>query len=57
MDPAHLEPSACRWCDVPRRTHYQRWVEVYGRHGWQPPTDAQILARMRARRDARKATS
>lgn len=47
------EPSACGHCGIPRRPHAQRWTAAAGWHAWQPPTDAQILARMRARRTAR----
>lgn len=50
-------PSACRWDGVPEREHAQQWVAPSkggpGWHRYVPPTDAQILARMRARRAAK----
>ncbi|MCC9307719.1 hypothetical protein LN042_11525 [Kitasatospora sp. RB6PN24] len=52
---AVAEPSACRHCGIPHREHYQQWTQAAGWHQWQPPTDAQILARMQARRAGRRA--
>lgn len=53
-----IEPSACRWCRVPKPEHMQRWTPPSaggpGWHQWEQPTDAQILARMKGRRAARK---
>lgn len=46
-----IDPDACQHCGVPQQRHYQRWTGGVGRHGWTAPTDAQRLARMRARRD------
>ncbi|MFD9124923.1 hypothetical protein [Kitasatospora sp. NPDC059571] len=43
-------PSACRHCGIPEREHWRRWKPGVGWHAYEPPTDAQILARMRARR-------
>jgi hypothetical protein len=45
-------PSGCRWCGVAHRDHMQRWTKTAGWHHWDPPTNAQILARMLARRTA-----
>ncbi|MFF6903459.1 hypothetical protein [Streptomyces hydrogenans] len=45
-------PSGCRWCGVGHYGHAQRWKPGAGWHTWEQPTDAQILARMRARRSA-----
>ena len=46
-------PDGCRWCGYDQYGHCQRWVPGRGFHGWTAPTDAQRLARMRARRAAR----
>lgn len=43
-------PNACRWCDVDKDVHLQRWVPAVKWHGWTEPTDAQRKARMLARR-------
>ncbi|WP_371793877.1 hypothetical protein OIE91_11470 [Streptomyces albidoflavus] len=48
-------PSGCRWCGVPDRQHARRWSGAVGWHPWTPPTPAQALARMRARRATRTA--
>jgi len=45
-----IDPDSCQHCGVPPLRHWQRWTEGVGRHGWTTPTDAQRLARMRARR-------
>jgi hypothetical protein len=45
-----IDPNACQHCGVPQQRHFRRWTEDVGRHGWTEPTDAQRLARMRARR-------
>ncbi len=45
------EPSACRHCPHAEREHMQRWTASAGWHKWTPPTDAQRLARMTARRN------
>lgn len=54
--------NACRYCRLtlredpldPRRfpMHGQRRTDNVGWHGWTPPTQQQILARMHARREA-----
>jgi hypothetical protein len=43
-------PSGCRWCGWERRTHAQTWTGSASWHIWARPTQAQILARMLARR-------
>lgn len=43
-------PSGCRHCGIEAHTHFQRWTPEAGWHGWTAPTNAQVLARMRARR-------
>lgn len=48
-----VEPSACRWCGIPRRQHMQQWKEPVGWHKWEHPTDGQIKQRMLARRHVR----
>jgi len=49
------DPGACRWCGIPRRGHFQQYVEAVGWHKHTEPTDAQRLERMKARRAARLA--
>lgn len=46
-------PNGCRHCGIPARQHAQQWKPPVGWHKWEPPTDAQILARMKARRAQR----
>jgi len=48
-------PSGCRWCGAGQSGHAQQWKPTHGWHTWEQPTQAQILARMRARRRARLA--
>lgn len=48
------EPSACRWCGIPKRSHFQQWKKPVGWHTWTHPLQEQIKARMLARRAARK---
>lgn len=43
-------PDGCRWCGFTRREHAGRWTNGAHWHFWTPPTRAQRLARMRARR-------
>jgi hypothetical protein len=49
-------PNGCRWCGIGERTHPfgPTWLPGRGFHGWEQPTQAQIKARMVARRIARK---
>lgn len=47
-------PSGCRWCGTPQESHGWGWIASAGLHGWEPPTDSQILARMHARAAARR---
>lgn len=49
-------PASCRHCPHDKREHMQRWTAEAGWHHWTEPTDAQRLARMRARRNANKET-
>jgi len=46
-------PFGCRWCGDERHHHGVQYLRGQGGHGWERPTDAQILARMRARRAAK----
>lgn len=46
-------PFGCRWCGTEQRGHGRRWKPGAGLHTWQRPTNAQIIARMTARRAAR----
>lgn len=48
-------PFGCRWCGGEQRGHGRRWLPGRGYHEWERPTQAQIKARMLARRAARKA--
>lgn len=47
------EPNGCVVCGLPEHGHAQRWKPPAGWHTWTAPTDAQRLARMKARRAAR----
>ncbi|MFJ5294490.1 hypothetical protein [Streptomyces sp. NPDC088348] len=47
-------PDGCRWCGTDRSAHGRRYVESRGVHAWEPPTNAQRLARMHARRNTTK---
>lgn len=46
-------PYSCRWCGIAQQRHGRRWVQSQGVHGWEKPTSAQMLARMKARRTDR----
>ncbi|MFF5972266.1 hypothetical protein ACFY7C_12175 [Streptomyces sp. NPDC012769] len=52
-----MTPSACRWCGIEERSHSRQWKPPVGWHSWEQPTQAQIKARMIARRNARKTTA
>ncbi|RPK56211.1 hypothetical protein EES43_24525 [Streptomyces sp. ADI96-02] len=47
-------PDGCRWCGYDN-PHGWQYLPGKGGHQWEQPTNAQRLARMRARRAARKA--
>lgn len=47
-------PFGCRWCGAEQRFHGCRNLRGRNSHRWEQPTQAQILARMLARRNARK---
>lgn len=47
-------PFGCRWCGTERGHHGRSWMPGHGVHAWVQPTQAQIKARMLARRNARK---
>ncbi|MFH8753001.1 hypothetical protein ACH4GK_17600 [Streptomyces rimosus] len=47
------EPYACAWCGV-SLPHGIQYAKAVGGHGWVQPSDVQILARMKARRAARR---
>lgn len=52
--PPDAPPGGCHWCGLPQRApHGLSWTAGLGFHSYVPPTDAQILARMRYRRAAR----
>lgn len=51
------EPNGCRHCGIPGHRHYQQWTDAAGWHQWVPPTQSQILTRMKARRAARATDS
>ncbi|WP_176710334.1 hypothetical protein [Streptomyces sp. Wb2n-11] len=46
-------PYGCRWCGTAQGGHGRRWKPGQGMHAWEQPTQAQIKARMLARRNAR----
>jgi hypothetical protein len=48
-------PFGCRWCGREERAHGCWYMPRRGFHTWVQPTQAQIKARMLARRNARKA--
>lgn len=48
--PEIMEPSACTWCGIARRGHGRQYADAAGWHGWEQPSQEQILARMKARR-------
>lgn len=48
-------PDGCRWCGEARHHHGRSYVASQGMHSWESPTREQRLARMQARRAARKA--
>jgi hypothetical protein len=48
-------PFGCRWCGAEQRFHGRRNLRGRNSHRWVQPTQAQIKARMVARRNARKA--
>lgn len=49
------EPYGCTHCGITKRVHGRRWTTGVGVHGWEPPTQAQIAERMKARRTVRVA--
>lgn len=47
-------PFGCRWCGQgTARGHGKSYIPGKGLHQWEQPTQAQILARMRHRRQLR----
>ncbi|AXE26392.1 hypothetical protein C0216_25645 [Streptomyces globosus] len=48
-------PNGCRWCGDAQENHGNQWVLSVGLHSWEPPTAAQRLKRMKARRAERSA--
>lgn len=48
-----MNPNGCLHCGIDQQDHMQRWTKTAGWHQWTAPTNAQILARMQARRTAR----
>ncbi|MBE4790289.1 MULTISPECIES: hypothetical protein [Streptomyces] len=46
-------PLGCRWCGGAQGSHGRQWMAGRGMHSWARPTEAQIKARMLARRAAR----
>jgi hypothetical protein len=51
------DPDGCALCGIEKRSHYTRYWPSPGPHRWTPPTDAQRLERMQARRVARGAAT
>ncbi len=50
MSAPEVEPSACAWCGIAQRGHGRQYADAVGWHGWEQPSQEQILARMKARR-------
>lgn len=50
-------PDGCRWCGISERSHGQSWAASKKWHSYAPPTAAQRLARMKARRARRTAAA
>ena len=48
-----MTPSACRWCGIEERSHFQQWKPPVGCSQTCQPTQPQIKARMLARRQTR----
>ena len=48
-----IYPNGCAHCGEPGLNHGRQWLPGIGWHAWTPPTDAQRLDRMQARRRAR----
>lgn len=44
------DPDGCHWCGGRRGYHGWQYILPVGGHGYEPPTDAQRLDRMKARR-------
>ncbi|MEU6979617.1 hypothetical protein [Streptomyces sp. NPDC046371] len=49
-NPSPGSPNGCHWCGINQRSHGRQYSEESGWHAWTQPTDAQIKARMQARR-------
>ena len=49
-------PNGCRHCGDDEIHHGWQWDPSAGLHQWQPPTQAQILDRMKARRASKETT-
>jgi hypothetical protein len=43
-------PDGCRWCGGVKKYHGRSYTKAAGLHKWESPTDAQRLARMKARK-------
>lgn len=48
------EPRACSHCDIPQRDHAKQWATGVEMHAWAAPDDVLVVARMVARREARR---
>lgn len=49
-------PDGCRQCGIPQYRHCRQWTAKAGWHAWTEPTNAQRLARMKARRKVQGGT-
>lgn len=47
-------PHGCRYCGDDEYHHGQQWHQTAGLHHYEPPTPAQILDRMKARRASKE---
>ncbi|MEV7034608.1 hypothetical protein AB0N99_30805 [Streptomyces sp. NPDC093272] len=48
-----VPPFGCTYCGDEQHHHGEQWTAIIGMHTWMQPTQAEILERMLARRDAR----
>jgi hypothetical protein len=48
--PNPRQPTACAYCGISPRNHFQRWTSAAGWHEWRMPSQRKILMRMLARK-------
>ena len=57
QQPMQRDPDGCHWCGNRSGNHGSQYIRPVGLHKWTRPTDAQRLARMKARRTQQKEQS